>query len=135
MPRPAVLPLLAAMTVLLAGLAAPAAEARHGGDRDEVRTAGTCGGSVRSELKLKSDDGGIEAEFELHQARGGSAWRLTIVQEGRVVWRGRATAGRSSRSFTVERRLRDLSGADRVSVRASGPSGVACRASATLPGD
>jgi hypothetical protein len=134
-----VIPVMArpfALVLAAALLAAPAtASARHGGDRDVVRAAGTCGGGVRSELKLKADDGGIETEFEVHQARRGSAWRLTVSQEGRVVWRGKARVGSSSRSFTIERRLRDLPGADRVSVRASGPSGVACRVSATLPGD
>jgi hypothetical protein len=125
----------ATLVLLAAPLALPAgASARHGGDRDVVRAAGTCGGGVRSEIKLKADDGGIEAEVEVHQARRGSSWRVTLSQEGRVVWRGTARAGRSSGAFTVERRLRDLAGADRVSVRASGPRGVACRASATLPG-
>jgi hypothetical protein len=50
------------------------------------------------------------------------------------VWRGTARAGRASGSFTLDRRLHDFAGADRVSVRASGASGITCRASATLPG-
>jgi hypothetical protein len=129
--RPAAIALLAAAVLI----ALPeAAGARRGGDRDTVRAAGTCGGGVRAALKLKSDDGGIEAEFEVHQARGGSAWRVTISQEGRVAWRGTVRAGRASGAFTLERRLRDYAGADRVSVRASGPNGTACRARATLPG-
>jgi hypothetical protein len=110
-----------------------AASARHGEDGGEARARGTCGGGVRSELKLKARDGGIEAEVEVDHARRGSSWRLTLSQEGRVVWRGTARA--RSGSFSVERRLRDLAGADRVSVRASGPRGVTCRLSATLPGD
>ncbi|HMJ36990.1 MAG TPA: hypothetical protein VK501_23995 [Baekduia sp.] len=132
--RPPVLTALLSSLVLAAALPAGAA-ARGGGDRNEVRVNGTCGGGVRSELKLKSDDGGIEAEFEVHQARGGSAWSVTIAQEGRVAWRGRVRTGRSSRAFTLHRRLRDYAGADGVTVRASGPSGVTCRASATLAGD
>jgi hypothetical protein len=125
-----------ALLMTAALLAAPGvATARHGGDRQEVRVAGTCGGGVRSTLKLKSDDGGIEAELEVHQARGGSAWRVVIAQERRVAWRGTVRAGRVSRSFELHRRLRDYAGADRVSVRAAGPGGVTCRASATLPGD
>jgi hypothetical protein len=126
---------LTIMSLLLAlGLGLPAAAgARHGGDGDEVRAAGTCGGGARSELKLKARDGGIEAEIEVDHARSGSSWRVTVSQEGRVVWRGSARA--RSGSFSVERRLRDYAGADRVSVLASGPRGVTCRASATLPGD
>jgi hypothetical protein len=125
-----------ALLVFAALLGAPGlAAARHGGDRPEVRVAGTCGGGVQSELKLKSRDGGIEAELEVHQARGGSAWRVVIAQEGRVAWRGTVRAGSASRSFTLHRGLRDYAGADRVSVRAAGPGGVTCRASATLPGN
>jgi hypothetical protein len=137
--RPATLmvvrrPIALIITLLLA-LGAPAvAGARHGND-DEVRAAGTCGGGVRSELELKARDGGIEAEVEVDHARRGSSWRVTVSQEGRVAWRGSVRAGRGSGSFSIERRLRDFAGADRVTVRASGPGGVTCRASATLPGD
>jgi hypothetical protein len=127
---------LTIMSLLLAlalALGLPAAAgARHGGG-DEARAAGTCGGGARSELKLKARDGGIEAEVEVDHARSGSSWRVTVSQEGRVVWRGSARP--RSGSFSVERRLRDYAGADRVSVLASGPRGVTCRASATLPGD
>jgi hypothetical protein len=114
----------------------PAGAGARDGDRDgEVRVAGTCGGSVTSKLKVKSRDGGLEVEVEVEHALRGSSWRLTLSQEGRVVWHGTARAGRSTGSFQVERRLRDLAGADRVSVRASGPRGTSCRAAATLPGD
>jgi hypothetical protein len=115
-------------------LLAPAgAQARHGGSDDEVRAAGTCGGGATSRLRVKARDGALEAEAEVGHVRRGSRWRVTLVQEGRVVWRGRATA-RSS-GFRVERRLRDLAGADRVSFRAWGPRGLTCRAAATLAGD
>ena len=124
-----IMSLVLAVTLALPG----AASARHGGDGDEVRAAGTCGGGARSELKLKARDGGIEAEVEVDRARRGSSWRVTVSQEGSVVWRGTVRA--RSGSFSLERRLRDYAGADRVAVRASGPSGVTCRASATLPGD
>jgi hypothetical protein len=121
---------------LLVALALPAAGASARGgddDRDEVRVTGTCGGGARSELELEARDGRIEAEFEVDHARRGSLWRVTIAQEGRVVWRGSRRA--RSGSFSVERGLRNLAGADRVSVRASGPRGVTCRATATLAGD
>ncbi len=127
----------AAVTTLLlsCALAAapPAALARRGGD-DGVRVDGTCGGGVRSELKLKADSGAVEVEFEVHRARRGSAWRVVIVQEGRVVLRTTVRAARSTGAFSMGRRIRDLAGADRVSVRAAGPRGVTCHASAVLPG-
>jgi hypothetical protein len=123
---------IAVLVMLPAGAAA-----RHGGDGrdDEVRVAGTCGGGGKSKLKVKADDGGLEVEVEVEHVRRGSRWRMTLVQEGRVVWRGSVRAGRSSGAFEVRRRLRDLAGADRVSFRAWGPGGVTCRAAATLAGD
>jgi hypothetical protein len=106
---------------------------RGGGDRPEVRVAGTCGKGASSSLKVKARDGGLETEFEVH-GRAGARWRITIVHEWRVAWRGsRRTAG-PSRSFSLEYRLPDLSGADTVSARAIGPRGVVCSAAATLPG-
>jgi len=129
MVRPVVLPLLAASLVL--GLGAAPAQARHGGDRREVRTTGTCSAGARATLKLKADDRRIEAELEVEHARSGT-WRVVVVHEGTVAWRGsvRARGGR----FSVERRFADLAGADAVSVRATGPGGVSCRAGATLSG-
>jgi hypothetical protein len=104
-----------------------------GGARPEVRVAGSCGRGASSTLKLKARDGGIEAEFEVH-GRSGSAWRVAFVQERRTVWRGRARTGGTSHSFSVERRLGDYPGPDQVFVRAIGPRGVTCQATATLPG-
>jgi hypothetical protein len=133
--RAASLPLTIAIALLALAVLAPAsALARHGGgDRPEVRVGGTCGRGATSALKLKADDGAIEAEFEVHGRRG-STWRVFFVQERRVAWRGRArTAGRSS-SFSVERRLSDYAGPDQVLARAVGPRGITCQAIATLPG-
>lgn len=105
----------------------------HGGGDDRVRVDATCGGGVRGRLELRAEDGRIAARLDVDRAPRGSAWTVKIVQEGRVVWRGRATARRGS--FRVRRTLRDFAGADRIGVRALGPRGLGCRASATLPGD
>jgi hypothetical protein len=104
-----------------------------GGDRPEVRVAGSCGRGASSTLKLKARDGGIEAEFEVH-GRAGSLWRVAFVQERTTVWRGRVRTAGASRSFSVERGLSDYPGPDQVFVRAIGPRGVTCQATATLPG-
>ena len=115
-------------------LALPASsQARGGGSDDEVRTSGTCGGGARSELRLKADDGAIELRFEVRGARRGS-WRVVVVQERRVAWRGTVRADGGSQSFRVERELDDLPGADAIMVRASGPRGLTCNASGTLSG-
>lgn len=109
-----------------------AVAAAHGGGEDRVRVDATCGAGVRARLELRARDGAIDVRFDADRAPRGSAWRITLVQEGRVAWRGRATARRGS--FRVRRALDDLAGADRISLRASGPRGISCRAFATLPG-
>lgn len=116
-------------------LPAPAFAAGGGGDdrRREVRVTGSCGPGATSKLELKQRDGVIEAEFEVDRNRSGERWRVVFTHEGRVAHRLTArTSGRSG-SFSVERRLRDLSGADRISARGSGPRGRTCTASAVLP--
>jgi hypothetical protein len=104
-----------------------------GGDRPEVRVAGSCGRGATSKLKLKADDGAIEAEFEVH-GRAGAKWRVVFVQENRIAWRGRARTVGASRSFSIERRLGDYPGPDHITARAVGPRGITCQASAALPG-
>lgn len=108
----------------------------RGGDGrpNEVRVTGTCGKGATSKLKLKQDDNGIEVEFEADHNRARERWRVVIVREGHVVWRGRARTHAPSGSFTVRRQISDLSGADRVTARAIGPRGITCVASAILPG-
>ena len=103
-----------------------------GGNRPEVRVAGSCGRGATSSLKLKARDGGIEAEFEVHGRTG--LWRVAIVQEQHVAYRGRARTRGASHSFSVGRRLGDYPGPDRVLARAVGPRGITCSATATLPG-
>jgi hypothetical protein len=117
-------------------VAAPTAWASDDEDDDrEVRARGVCTGPATTKLKLKTDDGRIEAELEVDQNRSGVRWRVVLVHERRVAWRGSARTSGSSGSFSIERRLPDLPGFDTVSARATGPGGLACRVSATLPGD
>lgn len=106
----------------------------EGGGRKQVRVAGTCGKGATSKLKLKQDDGGIEVEFEVDHNRSGETWKVVVVQEGHVVWSGRARTRAPSGSLTVRRQIGDLSGADRVTARAVGPRGISCVASAIVPG-
>jgi hypothetical protein len=110
-----------------------AASARHGGDDRGVRATGSCGAGATSKLKLKKDDGAIEVEFEVDQNRVGKRWRVTLVRDGKVVFRGHRTTHAPSGSFSLERRIRNLAGADRVTARGAGPGGLTCTATATLP--
>jgi hypothetical protein len=135
------LPIVLALALLALALLGPAsAFARGGGggggggggSRPQVRVAGSCGRGATSSLQLKARDGGIEAEFEVHGRTG--LWRVAIVQEQRVAWRGRARTGGPSHSFSLGRRLGDYPGPDQVLARAVGPRGITCSAMATLPG-
>ena len=122
----------ATAVVLLVAGAAPAAARDGADDRREARVAGTSGKGASSKLRLRSRDGEIRVEFEVRRNRRGERWRVVLVHERRVAWRGRARTSRSSGSFRVRRTLRDLRGSDRVKVRAAGPRGVTCEAAATL---
>lgn len=119
---------LFATALALAACAPPPALA---GD-DDVRVTGTCGAGATSTLRLKPDDGEIELRFEVEHRRVSGTWRIVIVQEGRVVWRGRTRA--RSGKVRVRRQLSDLSGVDRIRVHGRGPRGIRCAAAGTLAG-
>lgn len=99
--------------------------------RVEVRVAGVCGAGAKSRLRLRGEDGEIELRFEVEHARAGR-WRIVVVQERRIVWRGTAKTTTQHASFEIERVLNDLPGADAVTARAWGPNGLGCRATAIL---
>jgi hypothetical protein len=89
--------------------------------------SGPCGEAT---LQLASVSGRIQAQFALQRA-GDSAWRLVVVHEGHVAWRGSGHAGRRG-ALWLDRRLPDYEGVDHVLVRAASPRGRVCSASATL---
>jgi hypothetical protein len=123
------------VAIPLAGFSGVApARARGGGNGGvEVRVAGSCGSGATSKLRLRTRDQEIRVQLEVDQSRSGALWRVVLVQDRRVVWRGYARTGGANDSFEVQRYLRDLPGADAVTARAWGPRGVTCAASATLP--
>ena len=120
----------AAVVALL--LAAAPALARDGSDggRREARVAATCSAGASGQLRLRSGDGSIRVELEVRRRGAGERWRVVLVHERRVAWRGslRTSSGR----LRVRRSLADLDGPDRVTARAYGPRGITCEATATL---
>jgi hypothetical protein len=135
------------MAAVLLALATPAvAGADHGGSGGgpgpgggggrvtQVRAPGTCGKGATSTLKLKQHDSGIEVEFDAYHGHAGETWQVVLVQEGRVVWRTRLRTHAPTGSLSANHTIRVLSGADRVTARATGPGGITCVASAVLPG-
>lgn len=117
---------------LLTALAAPLVASAARADEDEVRVRGTCSPGRSSELRVRADDGELRVELRISSRRGGETWSVIVLHERRIAARTRATTSASSRSFRVRRSLPDLFGRDTVVVRASGPGGASCRASATL---
>ncbi len=104
-----------------------------GGDRDDVRVRATCSRSVEAELRLRArDDDRLRLDFELRDRRRAGRWLVVVVHERRLAFRGRLQPSQSSGTLTLRRTFRDLFGEDTVLVRASGPRGASCRASASL---
>ncbi len=118
------------IALVLAAVVGPVAALGKDGP-DEVRVAGVCSGVATSKLRLRSRDDRIELRFEVEHGRPG-VWRVVVVHERRVAWKGSIRAARSGGSFEVRRLIPDFPGADTVSTRALGPRGVVCRAAATL---
>lgn len=122
---------LGVVLVLVFAVWSVAAVAKDG--RGEVRVVGVCGSEATSKLRLKSEDDRIELRFEVDHSRVGVLWRVVLVHERRIAWKGAVRTTRPSGSFQVRRTVQDLAGADAVSARALGPGGLVCRASAVLP--
>ena len=100
-------------------------------DPRDVRVTGVCSAGARAKLRLKADEDRIEVRFEVDHSRAGS-WRVALVHERRVVWKGAARTSGTNYSFEVRRTLPDLPGNDSVTARAWGPRGLTCHATATL---
>ena len=103
------------------------ADANSGGSKAK-RDAGKCTDGSTSKLKVKPDDGRLETEFEVDQNRNGVTWKVTIRRNGRLAVKKSATTKAPSGSFGVERRLIDGSGTDKITARATSPSGEVCTA-------
>jgi hypothetical protein len=138
-PHTGVVTRLVLLVLVLLAFSAGAADARrhdHGGGgsgNDDVRVAGECGSDASSSLRVRAHDDGIEVRFRIRQTRGRGAWRITIVHENRVSSRATTKTTRTDDSFELRRTLPDLPGSDTIVVHAWGPSGLGCRATATLP--
>jgi hypothetical protein len=100
--------------------------------RRDRRVAGRCTGRSTAKLKAKPDDGRLETEFEVDQNRNGVTWKVRLRRDGRLVVSTRARTRPPSGSFSVERRIADPRGRDRITARATSPSGEVCTARLTI---
>jgi hypothetical protein len=132
------------LTTVVLGVGVPTAHAsggaddgsgRSGGDRVAVRTAGHCSASSPWSMKAKADHGRIEAEVEVDTPRAGRTWSVTLSDNGTRVFKGTRTTSARSGSFTLERRLVDRAGWDRLTAVARDQrSGERCVATLTFAG-
>jgi hypothetical protein len=105
---------------------------RDGAKRKAKRVSGHCTADSSAKLKIKHDDGRLETEFEVDQNRDGVRWTVRISRNGKSVVKTSATTKAPSGSFSVERRIGDPVGSDRIVAKATSPSGEVCKASLTI---
>lgn len=117
--------------VVLAAIFTALAAAPVARSDDDVRVRGTCTGSSQARLRVRADDGRLRIELELANRGPATRWRVVILRERRLAWRGTVHARRGS-TIRVRRSYRDWFGAETVTVRAVALRGEACRATATV---
>jgi hypothetical protein len=98
----------------------------------EVIRTGACSNGADWKLKAKNEDGRIEVEFEVDQNVNGRRWNVTITRDGTVVFRGARTTRPPSGSFSVNRRIANPAGQDRIVAVARTPRGAVCRGALTF---
>jgi hypothetical protein len=119
---------IAALAAMLLALAPTALAGQSKGGKGIIKQ-GKCTGSSTWKLKVKSDDGRLQTEFEVDQNRVGKRWRVTLVRDGLTVFRGIRTTVAPSGSFTVRRLLTASAGTSRIVASAKAlQSGESCRA-------
>jgi len=89
---------------LLAMLAVTASSAYAKGGQAIIRN-GSCSAASDWKLKVKSDDGRLETEFQVDQNRVGKRWRITLTRNGATVFQGIRTTVAPSGSLSVSRLL------------------------------
>ena len=121
--------LVAACTICGAALVGAQAALAKDGD---VLVRGTCTKASASKLKLSEEDGRIEVEFEVDQNRIGVRWVVVLRRPSTVLVRTTRVTRAPSGSFELRRVVADLAGRDRITARATSPSGEVCRATAAF---
>ncbi len=120
-------PALAVLALVAAAAPVAVAGTATAGDGDVVRR-GSCTGSTDWKLKAQHDDGRHEVEGEVDSNRNGQDWRWRMIHNGSVSARGWATTHAPSGSFSVERRMVNLGGTDKIVFKARNPrTGEVCR--------
>ena len=103
---------------------------------DHVSKAGVCTKSSSSRLDLRRESSGpgkrIDVTFTVRARRSGVAWRVVLLHDRRIVFRGTRRTRPPRASFVLQQTLDDWYGSETVTARATSPRGEVCRASARL---
>jgi hypothetical protein len=92
-------------------LATTPAHARSHGGGTAVRASGACtNGAGTWTLKAKTDDAGLEIEFQVDTNRVGQVWHVRITDNGQLVLSRDVTTTAPSGSFTVNPHTADRVG-------------------------
>ena len=121
----------------LAALVLPiAARADDDEPHAEARVELSCTAKSRVRLRVRTrDDRELRVDVDVRTPARGATWSVVVIHERRLVTRVRTRTGRTSGSFSLRRTIADWPGRDTVTVRANGPRGEICRASATVTGN
>ncbi len=134
-PRAFALSVAVALLALVAPLGAGADEGDDG-SRAEARVELSCTANSRVRLRVRTrDEGELRIDLEVRTPRRGGSWKVVTLHERRLVSRVQRRTGESSGSFSARWTLPDWPGTDTVTVRATGPRGEICQASATVAGN
>jgi hypothetical protein len=99
---------------------------------DVIRTR-ACSAGSDWKLKLSPDNGRIEVEFEVDQNVVGDVWRVRMLHDGDVFFRGRRATKGPSGSFEVRQLVNDAGGTDRFVAKARNTStDEVCRGTASI---
>jgi hypothetical protein len=112
------------------------AAADDGASRGDVRVTRSCTAKSRAELRVRArEHDELRVDLELRTSRRGAPWMVVIVHERQLVFRGSLRTSQGSGTLSVRRTIQDWFGEDALSVRATGPGGETCGASATIRDD
>jgi len=127
------------------GLALAVPASAH--DGDTVSRTVKCTKSSSARLDLRREDGGgghsggealresdhtIAVTFTVRSRRSGVRWRVVLLHERRIVYRGRLRTRPPKGTFVLQRSLPDWYGSEEVAARAASPRGEVCAISARL---
>jgi hypothetical protein len=122
--------LLLAAVAVLAALSVPAVASADEGEK--VERVARCTASSEIAIRLELEDGKIRVELEIEGRQRGAAWKVILLRERRIVFRGIVRAPKNSREAKLRRSFDDWLGRDSVVIRATGPRTETCRITAAI---